>query len=64
MIYLLLITAVVCFIAAAILFLSIPEHGGDEYMEQGLMAMEALAASLVFLVLAALTWLWQHLHWV
>lgn len=63
MIYL-LIAAVVCFIVAAILFLSIPEHGGDGYIGQGLMAMFSFIASLVFLVLAVLTWLWQHLHWV
>lgn len=63
MIYL-LIAAGLCFLAAIIIFFSIPPHGGDGYIGQGLMAMFSFIASLVFLVLAVLTWLWQHLDWV
>lgn len=60
MIYL-LIAAGLCFLAAIIIFFSIPPHGGDGYIGHGLMAMFAFIASIAFLVLAGLTWLWQHL---
>jgi hypothetical protein len=63
MIYL-LIAAGLCFLAAIIIFFSIPPYGGDGYMGQGLMATFSFIASLVFLAVAALTWLWQHLSWV
>lgn len=63
MIYL-LIAAGLCLLAAIIIFFSIPPNGGDGYMGQGLMAMFSFIASLVFLGLSVLTWLWQHLHWV
>ncbi len=59
-----LIAAGICFIAAIIIFFKIPPNGGDGYMGQGLMAMFSFIASMVFLVLAGLIWLWQHLDWV
>lgn len=59
-----LIASGLCLLAAIIIFFSIPPNGGDGYMGQGLMATFSFIASMVFLVLAGLIWLWQHLDWV
>lgn len=63
MIYL-LIAAGLCFLVAIIIFFSIPPHGGDGYIGQGLISMFAFIASLVFLALSLIVWLYNHLTFV
>lgn len=63
MIYL-LIAAGLCFLAAIIIFFSIPPYGGDGYMGQGLMAMFSLMAGVAFLALSFIVWLYNHLTFV
>lgn len=59
-----IIAAGLCFVCAAILFFCIPEHGGDGYIGQGLMAMFSLIASFALLALAVIVWLYKHLSFV
>lgn len=59
-----LIAAAACIIVAAFFAFSIPEHGGDGYMGQGLMAAFSFMAGVALLALGALVWLYNHLAFV